>query len=270
MQPIDVAQNYFDAWQRHDGAAIVATFGEGGTYSDPASGQPLTGPAIAEYARGLWAAFPDLSFDLVSATPAGNGMIAAQWVMRGTNSGSMRGLPPTGRTVALPGADFIQVEGDKIRSVQGYFDTKTLSEQLGLQTVVQPYSAGPFCFGTSTSVQSGKRTKPGAFSITMLETRCNQEVEQVRGYSRSLAVEMLKMPGFIGWVGVVLGPRMITLTAWENLEDIQHLRASSTHQKAVQEFFGPEHYVGAMTSVWTPERINAMWVRYPQCDRMVN
>ncbi|MBE7554249.1 MAG: ester cyclase [Anaerolineales bacterium] len=270
MQAIDVAQRYFDAWQRHDGAAIVATFAEGGTYNDPATGQPLSGPAIAGYAGGLWAAFPDLSFDIISVAPAGDGMVAAQWLMRGTNSGSMRGLPPTGRSVALPGADFIRVEGGKIRSVQGYFDMKTFSEQLGLQIVVQPYTAGPFCFGTSTSVQSGKRTRPGAFSITALQVRSDEEVEHIRAYSRSIAGDMLKMSGFIGWVGVLLGQRMITLTAWENLDDIRQLHANGPHQKAMQEFFGPNHYVGGMTSVWIPERINAMWMRCPHCDRMVN
>jgi hypothetical protein len=189
--------------------------------------------------------------------------------MRGTNSGSMRGLPPTGRPVALPGADFIQIEGNKIRSVQGYFDTRTLSEQLGLQTVVQPYTAGPFCFGTSLSVQSGKHTKPGAFSITALQVRSEQEVEQVRAYSRPIAVEMLKMRGFIGWVGATLGHRMLTITAWENPEDIQQLR-NGTHQKAMQEFFGPEHYVSGSTSVWIPERINPMWVRCSNCGRMAS
>jgi predicted ester cyclase len=79
------------------------------------AGQPLAGPAIAAYASGLWAAFPDLSFEIVSAAPAGDRMIAAQWIMRGTNRASMQGLPPTGRTVALPGADFIQVEGEQVR-----------------------------------------------------------------------------------------------------------------------------------------------------------
>lgn len=270
MQPIDVALRYFEAWQRHDGAAIVAAFAEGGSYSDPATGRPLSGQAIAGYAGGLWAAFPDLSFDVASVAPAGEGTIAAQWIMRGTNSGPMQGLPPTGRPVALPGADFIQVEGDKIRSVQGYFDMKTFSEQLGLQTVVQPYTAGPFCFGTSASVQSGKRTRPGAFSITALQARSGQEVEQVRAYSRSIAADMLNMPGFIGWVGVILGQRMMTITAWEKPEDIRHLRANGTHQKAVQEFFSPERYVGGVTSVWIPERINAMRVRCPHCDRMVD
>jgi predicted ester cyclase len=46
--------------------------------------------------NGLWAAFPDLSFEVASAGEAGPGLVAAQWIMRGTNLGSMMGLPPTG------------------------------------------------------------------------------------------------------------------------------------------------------------------------------
>jgi hypothetical protein len=80
---------------------------------------------------------------------------------------------------------------------------------------------------------------------------------------------MLKMRGFIGWVGAVIGHRMLTITAWENPEDVQQLR-NGTHQKAMQEFFGREHYAAGMTSVWIPERINAMWVRCPHCDRKAN
>ena len=30
MEPIDVAREYLDAWNRHDSAAIVATFADGG------------------------------------------------------------------------------------------------------------------------------------------------------------------------------------------------------------------------------------------------
>ena len=91
--------------------------------------------------------------------------------MRGTNTGSLQGLPPTGRSVEVPGSDFIEIEGDKVRSVQGYFDSRAVPEQLGLQVLVQPKAIGPFSFGTSTLAQTGKNAKPGAFSITMLEAR---------------------------------------------------------------------------------------------------
>ena len=53
-------QRYIDAWNGHDGPGIVASFVAGGSYADPLTGGPLSGEAIARYAEGLWAAFPDL------------------------------------------------------------------------------------------------------------------------------------------------------------------------------------------------------------------
>ena len=100
MNYLEVAQAYFNAWNRRDGKAIVKEFADGGTYNDPLSGK-ITGQAIASYAEGLWAAFPDLSFEIVSAGETSRGSVAAQWVMRGTNKGSFGGLPPTGRGVVL-------------------------------------------------------------------------------------------------------------------------------------------------------------------------
>ena len=35
MEVVDVAQRHFEAWNRHDPDSIVATFAEGGPYSDP-------------------------------------------------------------------------------------------------------------------------------------------------------------------------------------------------------------------------------------------
>jgi predicted ester cyclase len=58
--------------------------------------------------------------------------------MKGTNSGSFNALPPTGTAITLPGADFVRVEEDKIRSVQGYFDSISLPRALGLDVIVQP------------------------------------------------------------------------------------------------------------------------------------
>ena len=262
-----VAQAYFDAWNRRDAEGIVAAFAEGGTYSDPLA-RGLTDGAIAGYARGLWQSFPDLSFDLIGQTLVGDGVVAAQWVMKGTNTGSFQGLPPSGRTVQLPGADFIRIEGDKIRSVQGYFDAGEVPRQLGLQVMVQPTVLGHYQFGYGVAVQSGKTSKPGAFSITVLHARSDQEREQVRDYSRKIAAEMLAMPGFIGWTGLVIGDRMLTVTAWDDPESPRQLMREGTHVQAMKGFFGPEIAAGGYTSVWVPERFNATWVRCPECGRM--
>jgi len=78
MSTLDTAQRYFKAWNSHDPSGIVATFAEGGTYENPASGGPVSGEAIGEYAAGLFAAFPNLAFELVSVAEAGNNAVAAQ------------------------------------------------------------------------------------------------------------------------------------------------------------------------------------------------
>jgi steroid delta-isomerase-like uncharacterized protein len=117
----EVFQNYTDAWNRHDAAGIVATFAERGTYTDPTTPGSLTGAAISAYAQSLWDAFPDLSFETTSLIQNDQGLVSAEWLMKGTNTGPVMGLPPTGRSIALAGADFARIEGGKILSLQGYF-----------------------------------------------------------------------------------------------------------------------------------------------------
>src|SRR4051794_14836894 len=114
MAQVDVVHRYFDAWNRHDPAAVMATFADGGTYEDPTTAGPVTGDAIGATAGGLFAAFSDVRFSIQSEQQVGD-MLSAQWLMEGTNLGSMNGLPPTGKKVSLPGADFITLEGDRIR-----------------------------------------------------------------------------------------------------------------------------------------------------------
>jgi steroid delta-isomerase-like uncharacterized protein len=268
MDTLTVAQSYFDAWNRHDAASIIAAFARDGIYSDPTTGGPLSAEAIAGYVTGLWTSFPDLSFDIVSAGVIGNGLVAAQWIMRGTNRGPVLGLPPTGKCVELPGADFIHVSDGTIRSVEGYFDSKLFVEQLGLQAIVQPYIAGPYTFGTAVSVRTGKPTRPGAFSITSLHVRSEQEVDYVRNASRQIALEMLEMQGFISWAGLRLGDMMMTVTAWEQAENIRLFRRNATHKTALKEVFDPGIASSLMSSVWLPDRISTM-VRCSSCDQMI-
>jgi steroid delta-isomerase-like uncharacterized protein len=269
MQALEIAQRYFDAWNRRDAAVIVAAFSEGGTYADPVCGA-LSGPAIGAYAEALWAAFPDLSFEIASAGLAGENLVAAEWTMRGTNLGSMNGLPPTGRSVTTRGADFITVRDGKILSVQGYFDSRSVPEQLDLAVVVQPKQIGPFTFGVSTHAGNGSAAKPGAFSITMLEVRSKAEEQQVADWGRTIATEMLGMPGFIGWMGATIGPRMITVTAWEDAEAPKQMLRTGSHAGVMQHFFGPSVARGGFTSVWEPVRINSMWNRCSGCGQMVD
>ena len=58
------------------------------------------------------------------------------------------------------------------------------------------------------------------------------------------------MPGFIGWLGVTVGSRMYTVTAWEDADSVLDLRGSAAHREAMQTFFGPDFAAGGQTGVW--------------------
>jgi steroid delta-isomerase-like uncharacterized protein len=265
MDGMEKARQYLDAWNAHKADAIVATFVPGGTYTDPTTGE-IAGEAIGANARRLWEGFPDLSFQTVSLAAAGSGRVVAEWLMKGTNTGSFMGLPPTGRAVSLPGIDVIEVGAEGIAAVKGYFDTRVVPEQLGLQVLVQPHQAGPFGFGYSVAAQTGSRTKPGAFSITTIWNE-DAQTDEIRSLSRETAAEMLHMEGVIGVSTFRIGSRGVTVTAWEKPEQTKQLMRGGTHAKAMQRFWA-ELGDAAFTSVWVPERINPMWVRCKACRRM--
>lgn len=265
MSTINIAKQYLDAWNAHDADAIIKTFTSDGTYNDPATGE-ITGDAIGNNAKRLWNAFPDLLFEIVSLSEAGAGKVVAEWIMKGTNSGSFHGLPPTERTIALAGVDVMEIGTDGIKSVKGYFDTKTLSEQLGLQVLIQPYTLGPFSFGISVAVQSGRKTKPGAFGITTIWNE-DAQTEEIRSFTRETAKEMLKMEGFIGLTTMRIGGRGVTISAWEKPEHTMQLKKGGTHSEAMKKFWA-ELSDAAFTSVWIPHHINPMWVRCTVCGKM--
>ncbi len=50
MTPQEVVQMNFDAWNARDPAAILATFVDGGIYSDPVAGAGNSGSKISDYA----------------------------------------------------------------------------------------------------------------------------------------------------------------------------------------------------------------------------
>jgi steroid delta-isomerase-like uncharacterized protein len=269
MTSLDHVHRYFQAWNDRDPAAVLATFAEGGTYLDPnVAGPPLSGQALASYAQGLFEGFPDLRFEVPALATLPNGVTVARWLMRGTNTGALRGAPPSGQVVALPGVDFIVTAETGLRSVEGYFDRQTMAEQLGLQVLVQPHTAGPFQFGYGVRTDAGHRTRPGAVSLTWIETRSQAEAGQVRAISRPLAAELRTVPGFLSWMGVGIGNRMFTITAWESEQAARQVMRQPIHREGVRQFFAEDLGAAVHTSVWSVHHLGPVWLRCPSCRRV--
>ena len=79
MNAVEVVQHANKAYNAHDADALAAAYAEGATYSDSRDGQVFTGKEIANYAKSVWAAYPDASVELITVADTGGGLVAAQW-----------------------------------------------------------------------------------------------------------------------------------------------------------------------------------------------
>jgi steroid delta-isomerase-like uncharacterized protein len=263
MSLTDALDRYFAAWNDHDPEAVVRSLTDGGSYEDPTTGGPLTGDALAVNVATLLAGFPDLHFDLVSVAPTSDTTAAAQWLMRGTNTGPMPGGPATGQTVALPGADFIGYDpaADRIAKVTGYFDTATLLTQLGLQAHISPADMEPVTkFGIGLRVDTQRQTIPGAFSVTWIDIEPEHEFT-LRDATMSVVTEQLGNDGYLGSCFASIGRRHYTFTAWESVEAAKAALHSGAHGAAMRLALGGglgDNAFG-VTSIWKSEVLNGVF-----------
>ena len=79
------------------------------------------------YAR----AFPDSQIEIKQVYVLG-GTAIAELIARGTHSGDLMGIPPTGRSVELLICNVMEIRDGKIHREPEYMDRLTMLEQLGL------------------------------------------------------------------------------------------------------------------------------------------
>jgi len=264
MALTEALDRYFDAWNAHDGTGVAASFTPDGTYEDPTTGGPLNGDALAASVTGVCRGFPDVSFELVSCAPTSDTAAVAQWVMHGTNTGPTPGGPPTGGTIALPGVDVIDYDptADRLTKVVGYFDTATMLGQLGLQAHVTPADMEPVTkFGYALRVDSGRDTRPGAFSVTWIEIDPEFHPHLVESTQTIVMEQLGNEDGYLGSLFAAIGRRHYTFTAWTDPEAAKAALRGGAHGEAMRDArrdgFGAN--ARGVTSIWSPETINGIF-----------
>ncbi len=270
MNAMEQAEAYFNAWNEHDSTAIAGLFVEGGRYSDPNVPEGVAGEHLSAYAASLFAAFSDLTFETVNKFENGNGAMIAEWLMKGTHDGELRGLAPTGRAIAVPGIDVIEVAPDGIESVRGYFSNGAMMEQLDCQIVIQPKRVGPTRFGTSTYTSIGNKAKPGVVGITQIEVSSAEESDAMAVHMQAIRQEFAAMRGYISSSTMFSADgHGVTLTAWEDLASAEAAVQSPAHMAAVRDLFKPGG-IGdsAWTSMWTEGQMNLLMQRCAECGVM--
>lgn len=84
--------------------------------------------AVAQYYRG---AFPDIQYTIEDQIAEGD-KVVTRWTARGTNNGSLMGMPATGKTALVTGIETDRLENGKIAESWVNFDAMTMLVQLGL------------------------------------------------------------------------------------------------------------------------------------------
>jgi steroid delta-isomerase-like uncharacterized protein len=102
-----------------------------GVYEELGTGRSLNAQQATAAGKDWRSAFPDAHGTIENQIVAGN-QVAAEIVWRGTNTGSMNGMPPTGKAVVVRGAAVLTEEGGKTARLRNYLDVAGLLTQLGV------------------------------------------------------------------------------------------------------------------------------------------
>ena len=117
----------------HDLDALVDTFGADPGFIDNSAREDHHGhDGVRAFYADLFAGFPDFSLGIERRHIAEETIILEVFV-RGTHTGTWKGIPATGRRVDFPVcAIFTFDDRDRIHSETAYFDRMTVLSQLGV------------------------------------------------------------------------------------------------------------------------------------------
>lgn len=140
-------------------------------------------------------------------------------------------------------------------------------QELVALALAEPIESGVAQYGYAQRATSGSSRPPGIIALTWIAARSADERERIRAHAKENVHDFLAEPGFISIVTGFTGLRGFTVTAWEDEASMKRALGKH-HAVAMRELFS-ESFVGSVwTSVWTPTRINRLWVRCPSCGSL--
>jgi hypothetical protein len=140
-------------------------------------------------------------------------------------------------------------------------------EQLVSLALAGPIESATAHYGYALRAASGSKKVPGVIALTWIAAADPDERERIRAHSRENVKDFLAEPGFISIVTGFTGLRGFTVTAWED-EASMRRALDKHHATAMKELFGERFVAAVWTSVWTPSRINRLWVRCSACGSL--
>jgi hypothetical protein len=133
--------------------------------------------------------------------------------------------------------------------------------------LAEPIASPTAQYGYALRSASDNKRPPGVIALTFIAAKDPSERERIRAHSRQNVKDFLTEPGFISIITGFTGLRGFTVTAWEDEASMKRALGKH-HAVAMKELFGENFVASVWTSVWTPTRINRIWVRCPSCGSL--
>jgi len=120
------------AWSSYDVEKIASFFTDDCVYEDVAVGVVNRGKQeLKAFVTATFTSFPDIKFELKSFFSAGD-WAAIEWVMTGTHTGDLPGMPATGKSFSIRGASVRELRAGKISRNSDYWNLASLLQQIGI------------------------------------------------------------------------------------------------------------------------------------------
>ena len=125
-------RDYYTAWTEIEPEKVIAFFANEASFEDLAFEAKFEGlEAIRSFVDLTYSGVPD--FRVVPKQIVVNGShAAASWVMSGTHSGDLPGMPATGRNFEVRASSIIQTQGDQILQIIDYWNPVSFQKAVGL------------------------------------------------------------------------------------------------------------------------------------------
>jgi len=131
-----VRQFFDEAYNGRNGGFLQKAYAEGAN-PDAAAHGGMPGAAGAErYLQTFLTAFPDLHVEILDLVAEGD-VVCCRYIGRGTHTGPLLHVPPTGRAAEMEGLAYFRFDQGRIVESVKRSDPVGLAQQLGLLPPLQ-------------------------------------------------------------------------------------------------------------------------------------
>ncbi len=133
LTPKQIALKWIEAYNGHNPDTIVSLYDENVTNIQFPWGKSVHGgEAMRLTYQNVFHAFPDIHIEAENIIEEGP-WVVVEWNFRGTMKGEFAGHAPNGNEFSMRGCEIVQVVNERIIIQHGYWDKKTMLNQLKLE-----------------------------------------------------------------------------------------------------------------------------------------